>query len=106
MSTEKNKLKAKKERAVFALNAVLLLLAVLIPFAFLFGICFAAPSQYKNTFLGELGDKYDRLYSIKEPKIVVSAEAVPHSDLIRNCLKKISICRSSISDFMQHSAQK
>ncbi len=71
MSTEKNKIKAKSGKAVFALNAALLLLAVLIPFAFLFGICFAAPSQYKNTFLGELGDKYDRLYSIKEPKIVI-----------------------------------
>ena len=38
MSTEKNKIKAKSGKAVFALNAALLLLAVLIPFAFLFEI--------------------------------------------------------------------
>ena len=49
------------------LSAVLLLSA-LIPAAV---ILFAVPSPYEKTFYGELDDKYERLRSIKDPKLVL-----------------------------------
>ena len=48
-----------------------LFLCVLIPFATVAAIGFGLPSQFGNTFLGELENKVDRLYSLDEPKIVV-----------------------------------
>ena len=50
---------------------ILLVLAFLLPHLFLFVVAFALPSQYTNTFYGELNEKYDRLYSLEEDKIVV-----------------------------------
>ena len=50
---------------------ICLFLCVLIPFATVAAIGFGLPSQFGNTFLGELENKVDRLYSLDEPKIVV-----------------------------------
>ncbi|MBR6051929.1 MAG: hypothetical protein IKP68_12115 [Clostridia bacterium] len=47
------------------------LLCFLIPFIFVVSLGFFIPPQFDLTFLGELKYKVDRLYSIKEPKIVV-----------------------------------
>ena len=52
-------------------NFICILLCVLIPFALLASLGFFIPAQFDRTFLGELKYKVDRLYSIKEPKIVV-----------------------------------
>ena len=60
-----------KQRLSFTLMGVLLIIAVLLPFIAV-GVCtFAIPAQYDLSFLGALSDKYDRLYSIDEPKIVI-----------------------------------
>ena len=57
----------KRLRAVTALIAVVLLL----PLCVLAFAEFFVPDQYVNTFTAELPDKYNRLYGINEPKIVV-----------------------------------
>lgn len=53
------------------LNFICILLCVLIPFIAVISAGFLIPPQFDRTFLGELKDKVDRLYSINEPKIVV-----------------------------------
>lgn len=50
---------------------ICLFLCVLIPFGTVAAIGFGLPSQFGNTFLGELENKIDRLYSLDKPKIVV-----------------------------------
>ena len=50
---------------------ICLLLCVLIPFGTVAAIGFGLPSQFGNTFLGELENKVNRLYSIDKPKIIV-----------------------------------
>lgn len=52
-------------------NFICILLCVLVPFALFASLGFFIPAQFDRTFLGELKYKVDRLYSIKEPKIVV-----------------------------------
>ena len=53
------------------IRCLIILLGVLIPLGAIVGIGFLTPSQYGKTFLGELSDKYERLYSIDEPKIIL-----------------------------------
>ena len=53
------------------IRCLLILLAILLPVGALASLGFLTPPQYKNTFLGELSDKYQRLYSIDEPKIIL-----------------------------------
>ncbi|MBQ3015823.1 MAG: hypothetical protein IJD79_03480 [Clostridia bacterium] len=52
-------------------KVIALLLVIILPIALLFGYVFSIPPQYTNTFVGELDDKFERLTSIDEPKIVV-----------------------------------
>ena len=47
------------------------ILVILLPVGLILGMILSIPPQYSNTFVGELDDKYERLYSIDEPKIVV-----------------------------------
>ncbi len=49
---------------------VLILVAMLLPFAFAFS-GLVLPPVYENTYVGELADKTDLLKSIDEPKIIV-----------------------------------
>lgn len=58
-------------RAKRILTTVLCLVLLLAPFGILGASAFALPPVYHDTFVGELGEKYDRLCSIDEPKIVV-----------------------------------
>ncbi len=60
-----------RRRILFCTVACFLLLAMLMPFAMLAVGSFVLSPQYDDTFLGALGDKYDRLYAIKQPKLVV-----------------------------------
>ena len=53
------------------LCALLAVLVIASPFATVLGIAFFAPAQYQNTFVGALDDKFERLNSIEEPKIVI-----------------------------------
>ena len=53
------------------MKVVAVILAIILPIALLFGYVFSIPPQYTNTFVGELDNKFDRLTSIEEPKIVV-----------------------------------
>ena len=46
-------------------------IAVISPFAMVIGAVALTPSQYSNTFVGALNEKYDRLTSIDGPKLVV-----------------------------------
>ena len=46
-------------------------LAIVSPFAIVIGAATLTPSQYSNSFVGALNEKYDRLHSIEEPKLVV-----------------------------------
>lgn len=48
-----------------------MLIAFLLPFIAVATVSFLLPPVYEDTFVGELGDKYERLNSIDEPKIVV-----------------------------------
>ena len=47
------------------------MLAIISPFAIVIGVVTLTPPQYSNTFIGALNEKYDRLHSIDEPKLVV-----------------------------------
>lgn len=53
------------------IRCLIILLGVLIPLGSIVGIGFLTPPQYEKTFLGELSDKYERLYSIDEPKVIL-----------------------------------
>ncbi len=54
------------KKTVFTL---LILLSLIFPFAALAAV--GAKPVYQDTFVGELAEKYDRLYSLDEPKIVI-----------------------------------
>lgn len=53
------------------ISLLALALAVVVPVVALVSVCAATPSQYGDTFLGELSEKYDRLRDIKEDKVVL-----------------------------------
>ncbi len=53
------------------LLSILALLAICAPFLGVYLYATNAPAQYGNTFVGALTDKTDRLYSLKEDKIVI-----------------------------------
>ena len=53
------------------LRCFVILLALLLPLGAILGIGFLTPPQYGDTFLGALSPKYERLYSIEEPKIIL-----------------------------------
>ena len=59
----------KKVKAIVA--AVLAFAVIISPVLILFGATLLIPSQYSNTFVGVLDEKYERLASIEEPKVVV-----------------------------------
>lgn len=50
---------------------ICIFLCILLPFSAVAATGFLLPSQFRNTFLGELSAKVDRLYSTDEPKIVI-----------------------------------
>lgn len=50
---------------------ICIVLLIAIPFVAVASLGFFIPKQFDRTFLGELKYKVDRLYSIKEPKIVI-----------------------------------
>ncbi len=67
-----NNLNKNKSASCFRVTAaVLLVLAMLLPAVFVGVTAFALPPVYDGTFVGELGEKYDRLCSIDTPKVVV-----------------------------------
>lgn len=51
--------------------AVIALIIIVLPFLTVITLAVATPAQYKNTFVGELSHKFDRLNEIKEPKIIL-----------------------------------
>lgn len=53
------------------LPLTLSVLAIFLPIIILFSAVLLTPKVYTNTFVGALNEKYDRLNSIDEPKIVV-----------------------------------
>ncbi len=57
-----------KMRTILIVAAVA---AIIVPLAALCLAAFATPPVYSETFVGELDEKYERLTSIKEPKIVL-----------------------------------
>lgn len=59
------------KRVKQVLISIICTLLILLPFATVYTIAVYLPSQYDNTFVGELDEKYDRLHSIKEEKIVI-----------------------------------
>ena len=61
----------KKPRFSTPLLAIAAILVIILPLALIIGMIYSIPPQYANTFVGELDEKYERLYSIDEPKIVV-----------------------------------
>ena len=60
-----------KSKAKIALPLILALVLILSPLAVLVGVYLGTESVYRNTFYGELDDKYDALYSAKGEKIVL-----------------------------------
>lgn len=52
-------------------KVIAIILIIILPIAVVFGYVFSIPPQYTNTFVGELDDKFERLTSIDEPKVVV-----------------------------------
>ena len=59
------------KKSIFAISAVLAFVIIVSPILLLFGTTVWLPSQFGNTFVGVLDEKYDRLASIEEPKVVV-----------------------------------
>lgn len=59
----------KKTKVIVSIIAALL--AILLPFLSVLTVVVAIPPQYSESFTGALNEKYDRLHSIKEDKIVV-----------------------------------
>lgn len=70
MTEQENKKRVRGPRGLIV--TLLVLLAIfLIPFAFVAVTVFLAPPVYEQTFVGELGEKYDRLCELDSPKLVV-----------------------------------
>lgn len=59
----------KKKRSIW--KCILFAIGVIIPPILLVLLWLSVPPQYNHTFMGELSDKYTRLYSIQSPKIIV-----------------------------------
>ena len=53
------------------LLSLLAIVAILLPFFSVLGVVILTPPQYSDTFVGVLDEKYERLHSIEEEKIVV-----------------------------------
>ena len=53
------------------LLSLLSVVAILLPFFSVFAVVVITPPQYSDTFVGVLDEKYERLHSIEEEKIVV-----------------------------------
>ncbi len=53
------------------ISVIAALLAIVLPFLSVLTVVLAIPPQYSDSFTGALNEKYDRLHSIKEDKIVV-----------------------------------
>ncbi len=70
MLDNENKKSARSAKGLI-LTLVILFVVFLLPFAFVAIMTFAAPPVYEQTFVGELGEKYDRLNALDSPKIVV-----------------------------------
>ena len=66
-------MREKEKRTVYSFLKILLLLFLvfLVPFLLVSYAVFWSPAVYGDTFVGVLKDKYERLYSIEEPKIVI-----------------------------------
>lgn len=61
----------KDNKKSFVKSFTIMLAVFLLPFVLIFVGVFLLPPVYEDTFLGELSQKYDRLNSISEKKIVV-----------------------------------
>ena len=59
------------KKILSVISAVLAFLLILSPIILLLCTTVFLPSQFSNTFVGALDDKYERLSSIEEPKVVV-----------------------------------
>ncbi len=60
-----------KTKTLHFIRAICLCLLLLLPLAALPVMAFATPPVFSETFVGELDEKYERLSSIEEPKIVI-----------------------------------
>lgn len=60
-----------KSKAKIALPLILALVLLLLPLGVLVGVYLGTGSVYRNTFYGELDDKYDALYAAEGEKIVL-----------------------------------
>ena len=54
-----------------ALISLMSVVGILLPFILAITYAAFAPSQFSNTFVGELDEKIERLHSIDEPKIII-----------------------------------
>ena len=59
------------KKILSVISAVLAFLLIISPIILLLCTTVFLPSQFSNTFVGALDDKYERLSSIEEPKVVV-----------------------------------
>lgn len=59
------------KRSKLIISAVVAFIAIITPILLLLATTVLIPSQYKNSFVGVLDEKYDRLASIEGPKCVV-----------------------------------
>ncbi len=53
------------------IGMIAVLLAILIPCGFFLGMIAPLPDTYSETFVAQLGNKFDRLCTIKEPKVIL-----------------------------------
>lgn len=59
------------KKLAIATKIIAAALAVFMPFILCFALILLIPPQYSDTFVGALDEKYERLTSINEPKVVV-----------------------------------
>lgn len=70
-SNKINRSSRVSKKAGILWKGLLFIISVMIPPVIVVIYCLSIPAQYTNTFMGELSDKYTRLYSIQSPKIIV-----------------------------------
>lgn len=59
------------EKKRFAILFIFMFSVFIIPFIMIAAAVFLLPTVYNDTFVGELGEKYDRLSDVQNPKIIV-----------------------------------
>ena len=68
---QENKKRTPRSKPAFLITLASLFLIFVLPIVFILTVSFLLPAVYDETFVGELGEKYELLNNTDEPKLVV-----------------------------------